>query len=576
MARLAALTEALGSAMNPTATRHWVAMMHWGALVRAARRALAVPRELARRATLLRPTQLPLVLRRLLRPEGRRVAAGISLAVAAGLACGVGLICSADPRVSAARELRLYGRALPSGADGSELGSGWVREQLARSFVLGLPDAGERRIGYAELGAELDRVRWQRLLADARYAEGSWQRDARAVELAVPVTLDSERAVATLLELKNELDQTPLDARLDLDGGGVVPERVGRLLDVDRSLLDIREAIESGRERAALVFEALAPHRLASQLRAVEHAALLGFFETPYDAASRAEDRTFNLRLAASRLDGYVLLPGEELAFNAVVGPRDEAHGYRVAKVIAQGELVDGIGGGTCQISGTLHAAALFAGLEIRERHPHTRPSAYIKLGFDAAVVYPTLDLRLVNPYDFPVVLRERVQAGRVRAEVRGARRPQTITLIRRIDAAQPFEETTSLDPSLPAGMRVLAQRGVPGFDLHRYRIRRSGAHAVRESFAEHYPPTTQLVRIGSGKQRAGETGRPPQGTPPEYLADELLVLSQPAELDAPPLEQRTPGRFATAGWASAIGAPVWGVGPRAQPATASGPKTRP
>src|SRR4029078_13736441 len=103
-------------------------------------------------------------------------------------------------------------------------------------------------------------------------------------------------------------------------------------------LLARRAALELGRERASMAFETLAPRRIAAQLRDVDHSALLGAFEPPYDAASRAEDRTFNLRLAASRLDGYVLLPGEEFAFNAAVGPRDEANGYRVAKVIAQGE----------------------------------------------------------------------------------------------------------------------------------------------------------------------------------------------------------------------------------------------
>ena len=537
-------------------------MLRWRELLPLVRRAPAALRERIRQARAVRPATLPALLRQSLRPEGRRAAAGISLALAAGLTCGAGLICSADPRSSAARELRLYGRVLPSGADAAELGRNWVREQLARDFALSLPDGSRRLVSSADLGAELDPARWQRLLADARYAEGSWQGAPRAVELAVPISLDLERAAATLVALKDELDHPPRDARLDLDGGGVVPERFGRLLDIDRSLIAIREALELGRDGAALVFEALAPRRLAAQLNGVDASALLGFFETPYDAAARAEDRTFNLRLAASRLDGYVLLPGEEFAFNASVGPRDEANGYRVAKVIAQGELVDGIGGGTCQISGTLHAAALFAGLEIRERHPHTRPSAYIKLGFDAAVVYPTLDLRLVNPYDFPVVLRERVEAGRVRAEVRGARRPQMVTLIRRIDAAQPFAETTSLDPALPAGVRVLEQRGVPGFDLHRYRIRRTGPHAVREVVVDHYPPTTQWVRVGSGGKSASETGRPPRETPPEYLADELLVLSQPAELEAPPIEQRTPGRFATPGWAKTIGAPVWGPKP--------------
>ncbi|MEO8182936.1 MAG: VanW family protein [Deltaproteobacteria bacterium] len=537
-------------------------MLRWGELVPRVRRALVAARELVRRARAVRPADVQGSLQQLFRPEGRRTAAGISLALAVGLACGVGLICSADPRASAAREIRLYGRVLPSGTDASELGRNWVGAQLARDFALELPDGNRRLVSSAALGAELDRARWERLLADARYAEGSWQREPRAVDLSVPMSLDLERATATLVALKDELDLTPRDARLDLDRGSVVPERIGRLLDIDRSLLAIREALELGRDGALLVFEALAPRRVASQLGGIDASALLGFFETPYDAASRARDRTFNLRLAASRLDGYVLLPGEEFTFNASVGPRDEANGYRVAKVIAQGELVDGIGGGTCQISGTLHAAALFAGLEIRERHPHTRPSAYIELGFDAAVVYPTLDLRLLNQYDFPVVLRERVEAGRVRAEVRGARRPRTITLIRRIDEAQPFAETTSLDPSLPAGVRVLEQRGVPGFDLHRYRIRRTGAHAVREVVVDHYPPTTQLVRVGSGRKSSSETGRPPRETPPEYLADELMVLSQPAELEAPPVELRRPGRFATPGWARTIGAPVWDAKP--------------
>ena len=92
---------------------------------------------------------------------------------------------------------------------------------------------------------------------------------------------------------------------------------------------------------------------------------VLGFFETRYNTAKKYADRTYNLRLAASRLDGMVLMPGDVFDFNEVVGPRDEAHGYKVAPVIAQGELVDGIGGGTCQVSGTLHAAAFFAGLEI-------------------------------------------------------------------------------------------------------------------------------------------------------------------------------------------------------------------
>jgi vancomycin resistance protein YoaR len=489
----------------------------------------------------------------------------LGLAAALGTLLGIALIPRATgaDTASASAGVELYGLLLPSDGNAPATALARVRERIGGWFHLELPDGGTQRVSYGALGVELDRARLRRLVEDARdpaslLSERHRSRTpASPVELVVPVRLDPVRAWPTLLTLKDDLDQTARDARLDLDRNTLIPERAGRLLDVDRSLKAIEQAVRDGAERSALVFEYRPPRRRAAQLTGIHHGATLGFFETPYDEAARAKDRTFNLRLAASRLDGYVLMPGDEFDFNAVVGPRDEANGYQVAKVIAEGELVDGIGGGTCQVSGTLHAAALFAGLEIVERHPHTRPSSYIKLGFDAAVVYPTINFRLRNPYDFPVVLRETVAAGRVRAEVRGLRRPYTITVVRKIEAAKPFEEVQRLDDSLPNGVRVLAQRGVPGIDLHRYRIRRDGPHAVRETIVDRYPPTAQLVRVGVGSASTTKA-RPAHDPQPEYLADELLVLSQPTELDAPLIEQRTPGRFGKPGWTRDIGAPAW------------------
>jgi vancomycin resistance protein YoaR len=498
------------------------------------------------------------------RPEGHTLLVWIGAAACVGILLGFALIPRATelPAPASAAGLSLYGRPLPDGGDPAEVAAAWIRERSAGGFELELPEGRVRRVQHSELGVELDLARLHQLIGAARDPASSFSRRRRErgprgpIELPVPLRLDVARALPTLSSLKQELDRDARDARLDLDHGAVLRERAGRLLDLDASLQAIEQALHQGSQRAVLVFQQRPPRRLAADLDDVRHDILLGFFETPYDAAARAQDRTFNLRLAASRLDGYVLLPGDELEFNAVVGPRDEANGYRVAQVIAQGELVDGIGGSTCQISGTLHAAALFAGLDIVERHPHTRPSSYIKLGFDAAVVYPTIDLRLKNPYDFPVVLRQKLADGKVRAEVRGARRPHLISIVRKIDGATPFERLERADATLPSGMRVVAQRGVPGIQLHRYRIRRDGAHSIRETTIDRYPPTAQLVRVGTGKASANAV-RPWSPVAREYLADELLVLSQTAQTDAPLLEQRTPGIFGSAGWTENIGAPV-------------------
>jgi hypothetical protein len=297
---------------------------------------------------------------------------------------------------------------------------------------------------------------------------------------------------------------------------------------------------------------------------------VLGYFETRYSTVGKYEARSYNLRLAASRLDGYVLPPGAVFDFNKVVGPRNEANGYKVAPVIAQGELVDGIGGGTCQITGTLHGAVFFAGLEVVNRTPHTRPSGYIKMGLDAAVAYPTINFRFRNNFPFPVVLHETVKDGVVRAEVLGPRRTHTVTFIRKIEDVIPYQEAEKPDPKLPEGKRVLSQRGVPGFKLRRYRVTREGAFALREQWNDTYPPTTQIVRVGTGTSLPGDTPIPADDAHPEYTADEFLTVSQgpgvaSSRSGKDMIESREAGRTGQAGWTEKAGMKIWDPGRRGE-----------
>ena len=116
--------------------------------------------------------------------------------------------------------------------------------------------------------------------------------------------------------------------------------------------------------------------------------------------------------------------PGEEWSFNGTVGERSQSDGYKIAHVITAGEMVDGLAGGTCQISTTLFGASFFAGLDIVKTTNHSRPSAYTPLGFDATVVWPDTDLVLKNPYDFPVAIHYRVANGEAHVEILGKKRP--------------------------------------------------------------------------------------------------------------------------------------------------------
>jgi vancomycin resistance protein YoaR len=432
--------------------------------------------------------------------------------------------------VDAAPKVRLAGQDIPLTPDGDAVALDAVRRyaQGAVTVVLGaLPSAQRRAIARADLGAEIDRVRLRALLSQARDPASAMRRSAPAGEplvLPIPLLLRRDASLATLLKLKDELDRAPLDARFDLESKRLLSEQHGIWFDVYGTLARLESAVQQGASEVEAAYDSQLPRLASEQMGGVSFGEVLGWFETRYNADQKHEARTFNLRLAASKLDGHVILPGETFDFNDVVGPRDEVNGYKVAPVIAQGELVDGIGGGTCQIAGTLHSAAFFAGLDIVERHPHTRPSFYIKMGLDATVVYPTITLRLRNPFDHPVVLHETVRDGVVRAEILGPKRNRTVTFVRKIDDVLPFAELERPDPKLPRGTRVLAQRGIPGFRTHRYRVVRDGPFAVRERWNDTYPPTNQIVRVGTGEAAEAEAIDDPH---PEYVADEYLVLLQ-------------------------------------------------
>ncbi len=445
-----------------------------------------------------------------------------------------------------------------------------VRRFARKPVRIELPDGKTHEVSPARLGAEIDRLRLAELIKAGTdtssalyraYVERKKLDPEAVIDVPIPIRIDAQKAVEQLVQLKDDVDHPASNAQIDLAKKELVPEQYGFHLDPYATVAALEDALRRGRSEVVAVGERVKPRLLAAQLGNVKFDQVLGWYESPYDRRDKYEARTYNLRLAASKLDGTVLMPGEEFDFNGTVGPRDEANGYKVAPVIAQGELVDGIGGGTCQISGTLHAAAFFAGLDVSERVPHTRPSTYIFLGLDAAVAYPAINFKLKNNYDFPIVLHETVKDGRVRAEILGPEQTRTVTFFRRIDEVIPFEVEERETDDVPEGKRVLTQRGVPGFKATVYRITRDGPYAVRSKLFNHYPPTTQIVKVGTGPK--DKKVKQPQNAP-EYTLDEYLVLTQGPEVrqtnsQAPGmLSRRDAGRTGTAGWQKREGMAVF------------------
>ena len=126
-------------------------------------------------------------------------------------------------------------------------------------------------------------------------------------------------------------------------------------------------------------------------------------FYTSYPSST--DERKTNIKLAASKLNNCFIDVNGEFSFNLTVGERTEARGFKKAKIIIDGEFVDGVGGGVCQVSTTLYNAVLLAGLDIIEYHPHSLPVSYVAPSFDAMVNSGWADLKFVNNTNNPIII---------------------------------------------------------------------------------------------------------------------------------------------------------------------------
>ena len=115
-------------------------------------------------------------------------------------------------------------------------------------------------------------------------------------------------------------------------------------------------------------------------------------------------NRSVNIALVSDKIDGVILYPGEIFSYNDVVGRRTAAKGYKTAHVFVNGKIIDGIGGGICQVSSTMYNASLNINLEIIERHYHQFTVDYVPLGQDAAVSFGTQDFKIKNTTNWPII----------------------------------------------------------------------------------------------------------------------------------------------------------------------------
>lgn len=145
---------------------------------------------------------------------------------------------------------------------------------------------------------------------------------------------------------------------------------------------------------------------------------LLAVKSTPLGGSSY--NRVNNVTLAAQKIHDVILYPGQSFSYNETVGQRTWDAGFREAGAYANGEVVQEVGGGICQVSSTLYWCAMKANLKILERTNHMFPVSYIEPGMDATVSWGAPDFRFENNRSFPVAIVAYVSNGMLTVEIWG------------------------------------------------------------------------------------------------------------------------------------------------------------
>lgn len=314
------------------------------------------------------------------------------------------------------------------------------------------------------------------------------------------INIPTQKAKASSIDMDkiySEIHRQPQDAYFELEPYKIYPDVDG--VDLAISLEEAKKQITGEAQEYQFDLKITKATKTIKDLGTEAFPYLISSFSTRYDASNT--NRSTNLRIAAEKINGTVLLPGEVFSYNKTVGKRTVEEGYKDAKIYADGGVVDGLAGGICQISSTLYNAVLLANLEIVERRNHSFTTSYVAAGRDATVVWGAIDFQFKNSRNYPIKIEASVKNGVAEFKIHGMQEQQEyeISIIPKTTASIPYSTTQIPDPTLAPGQQIPVQAGHLGYKVTTYIVKKlNGVEVSRELLSnDTYQPMRAIVRVG-------------------------------------------------------------------------------
>ena len=335
-------------------------------------------------------------------------------------------------------------------------------------------------------------------------------------------------------KIHEEVYKEVQDAYYTKDPFTIYPEVEGVDFDVEAAKALIAAEVKDEYQIQLIITK---PKVTVSQIGSEAFPDRLSNFTTRYDAS--AKDRTTNLVIACQKLNGKVIMPGETFSYNQTLGKRTAAAGYKNAAVYENGQVVDGIGGGICQISSTLYNAVLMANLEIVERRNHQFVTSYLPAGRDATVVYGAIDFKFKNTRQYPIRLSASAKNGIATISIYGIKEENeyTFSFNTKTIASIPFGTKYVEDASLPAGTEKVQQNGVNGLKTETYITKMLNGKVISTTLLSRDTYDAMQKIVLKGTKANTTTPTVPTTTPPSDEKPEETTPEEPITPDTPSTE---------------------------------------
>ncbi len=332
----------------------------------------------------------------------------------------------------------------------------------------------------------------------------------------------------------------PKDAAMTRKNGRfeITEEQSGKGVDIKATVDRMNEALsgELGDVTVEAVVNEQQPKIKKADLETISD--VLGTCTTAY--ASSGESRSGNIANGASKINGRVLMPGETLSGYECMQPFTIENGYFTAAAYENGQVVDSVGGGVCQIATTLYDAALEAELEITQRQNHSMIVTYVKPSMDAAIAGTYKDIKITNNYSTPIYV-EGTTAGKTLTftiygkETRPSNR-KVEYISETLNTIDPGAPEQKVDNTLSPGQTKQVQSAHIGYKSRLWKVVTvDGVEKERTILhTDTYNPSKAIVLVGPAGAApaapAAETPAQPSETQPAQTEPAETAAEQPAQ----------------------------------------------